>query len=99
MPQVPKDCVAALVAQMSAAAAAVSSAVLPPGMIPSPSTASAMMQQAMWLSRAHQLIEEQQKQDRQVHRETSLAKESFGLTSAAQVSGALNIITMFVNCV
>ena len=92
MPQVPKDCVAALVAQMSAAAAAVSSAVLPPGMIPSPSTASAMMQQAMWLSRAHQLIEEQQKQDRQVHRENHGAKESSSLTSSAQVSGALTNI-------
>ena len=51
-----KDCVAALMAQMSAAAA--NPLVLPPSMMPS---SSEIMHQAMWLSRAQQLLEEQQK--------------------------------------
>jgi hypothetical protein len=60
-PLAPKDCVAALMAQMSAAAAAAATSVgLPQNMIP---PASEMVQQAMWITRAQRLIEEQQQRN------------------------------------
>ena len=75
----PKDVVAALMAQMSAAAA--NPLGLPPNMMPS---SSEIMQQAMWLSRAQQLLEQQQKN---LKRDGIAVEDSIDLSTNANTHG------------
>ena len=88
---VPSDCVAALMAQMSAAAAAAASSVgLTPNIVPSHSAASEMVQQAMWLTRAQKLLEEQQKRNITLQ-ENKSAKDSLDLTMTSTIQGMKSI--------
>lgn len=59
-PLLSKDCITAMMAQMSRAAAASSSPNLAPNMITSSLAASEMVHQALLLSRAQQILEDQQ---------------------------------------
>ena len=76
---VPKDVVAALMAQMSAAAA--NPLGLPPNMMHS---SSEIMQQAMWLSRAQQLLEQQKKN---LERDGIAVGDSIDLSTNASTHG------------
>ena len=85
-PLAPKDCVAALMAQMSAAAAAAASSVgLPQNMIP---PASEMVQQAMWITRAQRLIEEQQQRNIALQ-DSNSGKDSIDMSMAPTVQGKI----------
>ena len=83
-PLVPKEAVATLMAQMTAAAAsaAASSVGLSPNMMPSTSTTSEIVQQAMWLSRAQKLLEEE-------HQRNFLFKENSASTDSSELAMAL----------
>ena len=80
-PMVPKEAMATLMAQMTAAAAsaAASSVGLPPNMMPSSSTTSEIVQQAMWLSRAQKLLEDEQQRN-------FLLRENISTTDSSELA-------------
>ena len=83
-PLVSKESVATLMAQMTAAAAsaAASSAGLPAHLIPSTSEATDFVQQAMWMSRAQKLLEDE-------HHRNSLFKEICSTKDSSELAMAL----------
>ena len=82
-PLVTKDMISNLMAQMTvaAASAAASSTGLPPNLIPSSAENTDFVQQALWMSRAQKLFEDEQQRN-SLFKEICLTKDSSELAMA-----------------
>ena len=92
-PLVTNEAMASLMAQMTAAAAsaAASSAGLPKNLIPSSSATSEIVQQAMWLSRAQKLFEDEH-QKNLLLKEINSTKDSSDLALAFLNQGMIRLL-------
>ena len=85
---------ASLMAQMTAAAAsaAATSAGLPKNLIPSSSATSEIVQQAMWLSRAQKLFEDEHQRN-SLLKEINSTKDSSDLAAAFLHQGMIRLLS------
>ena len=98
-PLVPNEAMASLMAQMTAAAAsaAASSPGLPKNLIPSSSATSEIVQQAMWLSRAQKLFEDEHQRNLLL-KEINSTKDSSDLAVALLHQGMIKLLSNKIFC-